>query len=147
MFSAQLWQLTNQELINKDYDLHGSLYGKRWNLPVEGDVGYIELVTSSDFVLGVWNDSATAGTNVSIEMKKEPISEGQKWTKGKESVNGWFILTNPNSGKILQFNIDSQWKQQATIEGNCFIPIVTIININSIKIISKIWHNIPPHGR
>ena len=110
--------MTNEELLNKVYGWFGSLYGRRWTIPIEGHVGYIE--SSSGLVLGVQNDSTTSGTNVDIETKKEPISEGQMWIKGKATVNGWFTLTNPNSGKNLQYNIDFvsyPIVKQATIEG------------------------------
>ena len=97
------------------------MYNERWTLPVEGHVGYIESITTSKFVLGVLNDSTTAGTKVDMEMKKEPISEGQKWIRGKASVNGWFTLTNPNSGKTLQYDLDDNYQQQTIIEGIFFI--------------------------
>ena len=107
-------------------ELVGSLYDRRWTLPIEGHVGYIE--SSSGLVLGVQNDSTTSGTNVDIETKKEPISEGQMWIKGKATVNGWFTLTNPNSGKNLQYNVDFASypvKKQGTIEG-------TYVLLNSV---------------
>ena len=83
------------------------MFGK---ISVEGHAGYIE--SSSGLVLGVRNGSTTSGTNVDLELKKEPISEGQMWIKGKATVNGWFTLTNLNSGKNLQYNSTT-----LTIEG------------------------------
>ena len=103
------------------------MYGKRWTLPVEGHVGYIESL--SGFVLGVRNDSTTSGTIVDLEMKKKPISEGQKWIKGKASVNGWFNLTNPNSRKTLEFHFDENYEHEPIIEGIFLSTWLQIFNI------------------
>ena len=68
------------------------------SIPAEGTVGYIE---TYDKVLGVLNQSTAAGARVVLESKQNPISEGQKWYKTTIDSDGWFTLTNPNSGKNL----------------------------------------------
>ena len=115
------------------------MYNENWTLPVEGHVGYIESITLSGFVLGVWNDSTTAGTNVDLEVKKVPISEGQKWIKGKANANGWFTLANPNSGKTLELHVDFT-SSQATIEGNLMIAMFK----ESLALLILYWSSLYP---
>ena len=45
------------------------------------------------------------------------ISDGQKWHRGTADINGWFLLTNPHSGKVLTENC---WNQgyYTCIRGN-----------------------------
>ena len=125
-----MWLLNNTELLNYagvDYPFAydtGSLFGERWTLPATGHAGYIESITSPGLVLGVSNDStSSSSTRVYMEMKKEPISEGQKWIKGKGDFhNGWFNLIHPNSGRVLGLFV-RQAGSGAGIAGNFFILI------------------------
>ena len=67
-------------------------------LPVENAEGYIE--ASDDEVLSIV-DLNNPYSEVKLEAKIIPISEGQKWHRGTANKNGWFLLTNPHTGKVL----------------------------------------------
>ena len=95
---GSLWKYTNdKKLINYYYESAGSYLNKHWTLPEENAEGYIE---ASDEVLGVL-DLSDPISNVELEARIIPISEGQKWFRGTADENGWFVLTNPQSKKIL----------------------------------------------
>ena len=70
---------------------------KSWILPEENAEGYIE---SSDKVLGVLN-LTDPYSNVTLEPRIIPISEGQIWYRGTANKYGWFVVTNPYSGHVL----------------------------------------------
>ena len=84
-------------MINYDYNSTGGWLNKHWILPEENAEGYIE---ASDEVLGVLN-LTDPNSVVELEARIIPISEGQKWYRGKTHKNGWFLLTNPRSGHVL----------------------------------------------
>ena len=111
---AKLWKYTNdKKLINHDYESAGSYLNKHWILPEENEEGYIE---ASDEVLGVV-DLTDSLSDVELEAKIIPISDGQKWYRSAADKNGWFVLTNPHSGKvILQYYSDG-----LCIDGNFII--------------------------
>merc|ERR1712037_642741 len=87
-----------------------------WFAPEEGEEGYIlakhEGTDEEVGVLGVlekdclnfasikrpWND---CDKQVELVHKIEPIPEEQKWRKEPADKNGWFMLTNPSTGKVL----------------------------------------------
>ena len=41
------------------------------------------------------------GNEIQLQPKDESSSDKQKWVRGPDVGNGWFSLTNPNSGKNL----------------------------------------------
>ena len=71
---------------------------KVWNLPSEGEVGIIEDQASGK-VLNILEE--INGTEVILDDKTEPISDGQKWVRGKANAEHWYTLTNVKSGKVL----------------------------------------------
>ena len=72
---------------------------KKWMLPAEGEEGYIQ--ESNGKVLGVLDGSIESDTEVVLQAKNESMKGGQLWLRGLANSNGWFTLTNPNSGKLL----------------------------------------------
>ena len=98
---GSLWKYTNdKKLINYYYESAGSYLNKHWTLPEENAEGYIE---ASDEVLGVL-DLSDPISNVELEARIIPISDEQKWYRGSADKNGWFLLSNPPSGKVLTEN-------------------------------------------
>ena len=85
---------------------------KQWILPEENAEGYIE---TSDGVLGIVNLSDPK-SSVMLQAKIVPISEGQKWHRKTADKNGWFLFTNPHTGKVLME--DLLWNDEANIDGN-----------------------------
>ena len=94
-----LWKYTiDKKLINHNHESTGSGWmNKSWILPEENEEGYIE---ASDEVLGVVDLTDTL-SDVELEAKIIPISDGQKWYRSAADKNGWFVLTNPHSGKVI----------------------------------------------
>ena len=80
-------------------------------LPVEGAKGYIEAL--DDEVLGVV-DLNNPYSEVKLEAKIIPISEEQNWHRGNANENGWFLLKNPHTGKVLT----KVGNSYTTIDGN-----------------------------
>ena len=98
---GQLWKYTHdKKLINHGDESSGSLLNKYWTLPEENAEGYIE---ASDKVLGIKNSTVclSQSQDVRLEARIVAISEKQKWHRGTANENGWFLLTNPHSGKVL----------------------------------------------
>ena len=89
--------------------------GKYWTLPEQNAEGYIE---ASNEVLGVLNLTDPL-SNVELEAKIIPINEGQKWYRETANENGWFMITNPYSKKVLTMTFDFWTNIYATIiDGN-----------------------------
>ena len=100
-YPGQLWKYTNdKKLINRLYGGDESYLNTYWILPEENAEGYIE---ASDEVLGVL-DLSDPISNVELEARIIPISDEQKWYRGSADKNGWFLLSNPPSGKVLTEN-------------------------------------------
>ena len=82
---------------------------KSWTLPEENTEGYIE---SADEVLSIVNSTNPDPDpdRVELEAKIIPISDEQKWYRGTADKNGWFLLTNPPSGKVLTENKNAYYE-------------------------------------
>ena len=94
------------------WDPTGSYLRKYWTLPKENEEGYIK---ASDEVVGIVN-LTNPESPVMLESRITPISEGQNWYRGTADENGWFLLTNPYSGKVLTENVMLDY--YTTINGN-----------------------------
>ena len=90
-------------------------------LPVEGAKGYIEAL--DDEVLGVV-DLNNPYSEVKLEAKIIPISEEQNWHRGNANENGWFLLKNPHTGKVLT----KVGNSYTTIDGNKIVQLICILN-------------------
>ena len=114
--SGQLWRYNNdKELINYSFESTGSYLAKSWTLPEENTEGYIE---ASDEVLSVSN-LTDPQSPVKLEARIIPISEEQKWYRGTSDENGWFLLTNPHTGKVLWgFYLSFTHRYYTQIDGN-----------------------------
>ena len=86
---SQLWKLNNGKLENKG----GSWIWKDkiWNIPNEGEEGIVKEKGSGK----VLEPDATF-EDLTAEGK-----DAQKWSRSKNDLNGWFTLTNLETGKVL----------------------------------------------
>ena len=79
------------------YGSDESYLNKYWTLPQENAEGYIEAYGD---VLGV-ADLTNPTSPVKLEYKIIPISDEQKWYRETADANGWFLLTNPYTERVL----------------------------------------------
>ena len=118
---------------------------KSWTITAEGSEGNIEDQLSGQ-VLGLVNDVTDIGTLVVLESKKRSVcSEGQKWLRDVEDMNGWFRLRNPLSGKVLT-------AQTSTITALAGMMIIFYVIVCTLLILfngtqtsidqPNIWHHI-----
>ena len=52
-------------------------------------------------IITIFNTGTGLGTEIELAGKNNPISDEQKWFRSTADENGWFTLTNLNSGKLL----------------------------------------------
>ena len=120
-FPDKFWKLNKEnKLINKEWyrkeldegvHLDWKYGNQEWNIPREGQIGFIE-VQNSDQVLGVSGPN-TAMSEVDLQKKNNSSSFNQKWLRGKghdfsffEEVQGvWFTLQIPSSGLYLSVDL------------------------------------------
>ena len=104
--SGQYWRISDKmELISKRYGYYGSYLHERWTIPEEGMQGYI--TASSGKVLEI-TDHVTSdfpGPWVTLKSKDISMTEKQTWLRDV-AFNGWFMLINPISGKVLELPHD-----------------------------------------
>ena len=99
LFLGQLWKLDRSTLINRAYIWHSS---DEWNFQVKGDFIIIEN-TSNGKVLGIKDSD-----EVSIEDASNTTE--QFWKKEDTQIEGFFILKNSESNKVLSAKIKSKYR-------------------------------------
>ena len=73
----------------------------KWAIPEENSEGRITDLSSGKS-LGLIDDSAAKDSLVILEEKSDgEIVAGQKWLRGKVNPEGWFMLINPTSNKVM----------------------------------------------
>jgi len=111
--TRQLWKLEGTKFINKANDWK-YIFGEEvdedeWNFKPEGDLFYIEN-TTRDKVLAVTIDSKHKETHIRLSdmvIDRENAyggyftTSGRLWKKGPTDEDGYFKITDPESGKIL----------------------------------------------
>ena len=120
-FPDKFWKLNKEnKLINKEWyrkeldegvHLDWKYGNQEWNIPREGQIGFIE-VQNSDQVLGVSGPN-TAMSEVDLQKKNNSSSFNQKWLRGKgrdfsffeEVQEVWFTLQIPSSGLYLSVDL------------------------------------------
>ena len=70
-------------------------------MPDENNEGKLMDLSSGKLLCPV-NDSATNNALVNLEKSKDGlIKNGQKWLVGKKNKDGWFLITNCISKRVL----------------------------------------------
>ena len=94
---AQYWKVSKtSNLVNKSGKWQFS--SLKWSLPEENIEGPIT-DNASGKILDVVNQESLVEL-VDIE-DASLLSNGQKWIKAKQNKDGWFMLINPSSNKVL----------------------------------------------
>ena len=100
LFLGQLWKLDGSTLINRANIWHSS---DEWNFEVKGDFIIIEN-TSNGKVLGIKDSDE-------VSMEDANNTAEQLWKK--EEIEGFFILKNSKSNKVLSAKIKSKYRIHA----------------------------------
>ena len=94
-----MYHESNQTLENRKYGTSEEYNLKHWNIPIEGQNGTIEEISTSK-VLGLKDNSTKFGALVILEIKVNG-SEYQLWSRSNTTTSGYFSLRNPISGRYL----------------------------------------------
>ena len=95
--AAQYWKVSiTSNLVNKSGKWQFS--SLKWSLPEENCEGLIT-DNASGKILDVVDQESLVEL-VGIE-NASLLSNGQKWIKAKQNKDGWFMLINPSSNKVL----------------------------------------------
>ena len=102
----QLWSYTKEgNLVDKTGQL--PFKNKQFNLPEEGQKGYIEEVSTKK----VLSPKSSAKSEINLYKKKAPRKvtrssknvpvDDQLWLRGSADVHGWFTLTHVKTGNFM----------------------------------------------
>ena len=94
---AQYWKVSKTcNLVNKSGKWQFS--SLKWSLPEENCEGPIT-DNASGKILDIVNQESLVELVVIEDASL--LSNGQKWIKAKQNKDGWFMLINPSSNKVL----------------------------------------------
>ena len=102
-FLGQQWNHLkhSKQLVNKNIGREWKYGKKKWIIADEGTEGTIE-DQDSGYVLGlVENSNTNAGTMVILQEKNASTIGTQTWLRTKANSEGFFLITNPATGKVL----------------------------------------------
>jgi hypothetical protein len=92
----------------------------QWTLPRPGAEGVIETKNSSK-VLGINNLPPKSGSVVLLEPLNTNKSDVQKWIVEQSDEQGWFTITNLNSGLMLTAQKSDKPAKVKGRRAKCFI--------------------------
>ena len=106
-----------------------------WTLKTKGSLVYVEN-GSNDTILNITDDGKV------IQDTSTPNETGQLWLKRKSNEDGYFILTNPQTQKILTAGSDHHFEIIGTYLDNRYTLQVFTCTCTKFDLLLKIYQQL-----